>query len=55
MLANKTTLPRLADMEVLKEVLKSRQKTKARKGNILLGFNRLFQKAPALPFTDQGT
>ncbi|CAI5709092.1 unnamed protein product [Peronospora effusa] len=48
-LADKLTMLRLADVEEWEEVLTACQRTKARRGKMLFGSNKLRQKAPALP------
>ncbi|CAI5711481.1 unnamed protein product [Peronospora effusa] len=48
-LADKLTMLHLADVEELEEVLTACQRTKARRGKMLFGSNKLRQKAPALP------
>ena len=51
-LADQLTMLRLADVEELEDVLRARQRTKARRGKVLFKTSKFRQKAPVPP-TDQ--
>ena len=48
-LADQLTLLRLADVDELEDVLRARQRTKARRGKVLFGSSKFRQKAPIPP------
>lgn len=48
-LADQLTMLRLADVEELEEVLRARQRTKARRGKVLFGSSKFLQKIPTAP------
>ena len=48
-LADQLTMLRLADVDELEDVLRARQRTKARRGKVLFGSSKFRQKAPVPP------
>ena len=52
-LADQLTVLRLADVEELEDVLRARQRTKARRGKMLFGSGKFRQKAPTPLLIDQ--